>query len=59
MEKMLKVNQSNELQHKIELCRAKVTEVENSMQPLISEAYDLSTTVDAQLKIIKEYYAFA
>ena len=35
MEKMLKVKRSNELQHEIELCRAKATEVENSMQPLL------------------------
>ena len=59
MEKMLKVKRSNELQQEIESCRAKATEVENSMQPLISEAFDLSTTVDTQLKVLKEYDAFA
>ena len=59
MEKMLKVNQSNELQHEIELCRAKATKVEISLQPLISEAFELSITVDTQFKILKEYDAFA
>ena len=58
MQKMLKVKQSNELQQEIELCRAKATEVENSMQPLISEAFELSTTMDTQLKVLKEYDAF-
>ena len=28
------------------------------MQPLISEAFELSTTVDTQLKVLKEYHAF-
>ena len=59
MEKMLKVKWSNELQQEIESCRAKATEMENSMQPLISEAFDLSTAVDTQLKVLKEYDAFA
>ena len=59
MDKMLKVKRSNELQQEIESCRAKVTEVENSMQPLISEAFELSTAVDTQLKVLKEYDAFA
>ena len=58
MEKMLKVKRSNELQQKIESCRAKSTEVENSMQPLISEAFKLSTAADTQLKVLKEYDAF-
>ena len=58
MEKMFKVKRSNELQQEIESCRARATEVENSMQPLISEAFELSTTVDTQLKVLKEYHAF-
>ena len=29
------------------------------MQPLISEAFELSTAVDTQLKVLKEYPAFA
>ena len=29
------------------------------MHPLISEAFELSTTVDTQLKVLKEYAAFA
>ena len=29
------------------------------MQPLISEAFELSTTVDTQLKVLKEYHAFS
>ena len=32
--------------------------MENSLQPLISEAFDLSTTVDTQFKVLKEYDAF-
>ena len=59
MEKMFKVKRSNELQQEIESCRARATEVENAMQPLISEAFQLSTTVDTQLKVLKEYHAFA
>ena len=59
MEKMFKVKRSNELQQEIESCRARETEVENSMQQLISEAFQLSTTVDTQLKVLKEYDAFA
>ena len=59
MEKMFKVKQSNELQQEIESCRAKETEVENSMQPLISEDFKLSTSMDTQLKVLKEYDAFA
>ena len=59
MEKMVNVKRSNELHHKIELCRANAADVENSMQPLISEALELSTAADAQLKVLKEYAAFA
>ena len=59
MEKMIKVKRSNELQQEIESCREKATEVENSMQPLIGEAFELSTAVDTQLKVLKEYDAFA
>ena len=33
--------------------------MENSLQPLISEAFKLSTVVETQLKVLKEYYAFA
>ena len=58
MEKMLKVKRSNELQQEIESCRVRATEVENSLQPLISEAFELSTIVDTQLKFLKEYDAF-
>ena len=29
------------------------------MHPLISEAFELSTAVDTQLKVLKEYVAFA
>ena len=58
MEKMIKVKRSNELQQEIESCRARATEVENYLQPLISEAFKLSTVVDTQLKILKEYDAF-
>ena len=59
MEKILKVKRSNELQQEIESCRAKATEVGNSMQPLINEAFKLSTAVETQLKVLKEYDAFA
>ena len=31
----------------------------NSVQPLINEALELSTTTDSQLKVLKEYDAFA
>ena len=37
----------------------KVTELENSIQPLVSEAWELSTTMDNQLKILKTYDATA
>ena len=33
--------------------------MENSLQPLISEDFELSTDVDTQLKVLKEYDAFA
>ena len=58
MEKMLKVKRSKELQQEIESCRVKVTELENSIQPFVSEALELSTAVDSQFKILKEYDAF-
>ena len=59
MQKMLKVKQSNELQQEIESCRAKATLLENSVQPLINKALQLSTAADSQLKVLKEYDAFA
>ena len=59
MQKMLKVNQSNELQQEIESCRMKATLLENSMQPLVNETLELSTAMDSQLKVLKEYDAFA
>ena len=37
----------------------KATLLENSMQPLVNEALELSTTADSQLKVLKEYDAFA
>ena len=55
---MLKVKQSNELQQEIEACRRKETLLVNSVQPLINEALELSTTVDNWLKVPKEYDAF-
>ena len=33
--------------------------MENSLHSLISEAFELSTTADTQLKVLKEYDAFA
>ena len=59
MQKMLKVKHSNELQQEIEACRRKETLLVSSVQPLINEALDLSTTADNQLKVLKEYDAFA
>ena len=59
MQKMLKVNHSNELQQEIESCRRKATLLVNSVQPLINEALELSTATDNQLKFLKEYDAFA
>ena len=37
----------------------KETLLENSMQPLINEALELSTATDSQLKVLKDYDAFA
>ena len=59
MQKMLKVKQSNELQQEIESYKMKETLLENSMQPLVIEALELSTVADSQLKVLKEYDAFA
>ena len=59
MQKMLKVKQSNELQQEIESYKMKVTLLENSIQPLIDEALELSTAMNSQLKVLKEYDAFA
>ena len=59
MQKMFKVKQSNELQQEIESYRTKATLLENSMQPLINEALELSSTADSQIKVLKEYDAFA
>ena len=59
MEKMLRVKCSKELQQEIESYRVKVTELEDSIQPLVSEALELSTTVDSQFKILQEYGVFA
>ena len=59
MQKMLKVKQSNEHQYEIEACRRKETLLVNSVQPLISEALELSTAADNQLKVLKEYDSFA
>ena len=59
MQKMLKVKQSKELQQEIESYRTKATVLENFMQPFVNEALDLSTAVDNQLKVLKEYDAFA
>ena len=41
------------------MCRTKATLLENSVQPLINEALQLSTIADSQLKFLKEYDAFA
>ena len=59
MQKIIKLKQSNELQQEIESCKVKATLLENSMQPLVSEDLDLSAIVDIQLKVLKEYDAFA
>ena len=59
MEKMLRVKRSKELQQEIESYRVKVTELEDSIQPLVSEALELSTAVDSQFKILQEYGVFA
>ena len=59
MEKILKVKQSKELQQEIESYRTKETLLEDSMQPLVNEALELSTAMDSQLTVLKEYDAFA
>ena len=59
MQKIIMVKQSNELQQEIESCRKKETLLVNSMQPLINEALELSTAAENQLKVLKEYDAFA
>ena len=59
MQKILKVKQSKELQQEIESCRMKATLFENSMQPLINETLELITAADSQLKVLKDYDAFA
>ena len=59
VQKMLKVKQSNEIQQEIEACKRKETLLVNSVQPLINEALELSSVADNQLKILKEYDAFA
>ena len=59
MQKMLKVKQSKELQQEIESYRTKATLLEYSMQPLVNKALEWSTAVDSQLKVLKEYDAFA
>ena len=59
MQKMLKVKQSKEIQQEIESYRTKATLLENSMQPLVNEALELSTAMNSQLKVLKEYDAFA
>ena len=56
---MLKVKHSNELQQEIDSCRRKEALLVSSVQPLINEALELSTTADNQLKVLKEYDAFA
>ena len=58
MQKMIKVKQTKELQQEIESYRTKATLLENSMQPLVNEALELSTAMDSQLKVLKEYDAF-
>ena len=59
MQKMLKLKQIKELQQEIESYRTKATLLEDSMQPLVNKALELSTAVDSQLKVLKEYDAFA
>ena len=59
MQKMLKVKHSNEIQREIESCRRKETLLVSSVKPLINEALELSTAADNQLKVLKEYDAFA
>ena len=59
MQKMAKVKHSKELQQEIESCRMKVTLLENSLQPLVDEALELSQTAESQLKLLKTYNTFA
>ena len=56
---MLRVKRSKELQQEIESHRVKVAELEDSIQPLVSEAWEVSSAVDSQFKILQEYGAFA
>ena len=44
---------------KLSLCRRKETLLVNSVQPLINKALELSTVADNQIKVLKEYDAFA
>ena len=59
MHKMLKVKHSNEIQWEIESCRRKETLLVRSVQPLINKALELSIVTENQLKVLKEYDAFA
>ena len=59
IQKMFKLKQSKELQQEIDSYRKKETLLEDSMQPLVNEALELSTAVESQLKVLKEYDAFA
>ena len=59
MQKMAKVKQSKELQQEIDSCRMKVTLLENSLQPLVDEALELSNAAESQLKVLKTYDTFA
>ena len=59
MQKMAKVKRSKELQQEIESCRTRVTLLENSLQPLVDEALELSNTAESQLKVLKSYDSFA
>ena len=56
---MAKVKRSKELQQEIDSCRTKVTLLENSLQPLVDEALELSNAAESQLKILKTYDTFA
>ena len=53
------MKKSNELQQEIEACRRKETLLVNFVQPLLNKALELSTAADSQLKVLKEYDAFA
>ena len=59
MQKMAKVKRSKELQQEINSYRTKVTLLENSLQPLVDEALELSNSAESQLKILKTYDTFA